>query len=342
MERLDIKISTSVEKDKLEKFIFENEKASIFQTNEMADVYKINKDTTPLTLTAINDNGEILACLLAKILRHSHGILGSLTTHSTIRGGPIFANTKEGLEAVSLLLRHYEEFAKKEALYTRIYPLFETPDLLTVYAKEGYAAGGWQNFLIDLTIPEKQLWSNMSTDKKRGIKRAEKNKVTIHELKEKKHIPIFYSLIKETFTKRKNPIEDISNFEAVFDVLVPKNMAKFFLAEYNGEYVATRLALLYKGVVYDWYAGASNENMKVHPNDLLVWHILKWGKENGFQTFDFGGGGEPGDNSGFVLFKKSFGGRVVNYGSYTKIHKPMKYWVSQKGYKFYQLCRGFG
>ena len=116
-------------------------------------------------------------------------------------------------------------------------------------------------------------------------------------------------------------------------------IAKFFIAKYADRCIAALLILMYKGVAYEWYIGSSKkrEDLLVYPNDLIVWHAMELCSNNGFHTFDFGGGGLPSDiNAGWVKFKKEFGGRLVNYGRYTKVHQPEKLWFSKKVFEVYR------
>lgn len=337
-EEISLKITNRFKKELYGDFVHENPNTSIFQTLEMAEVYKRNKNCTPLILVAIDeDTGEIVASLLAKILAEKSGFLSSFSKHSTIRGGPIFRDSKEGILATAQLLQQYNELAKKEALYSRIYPLNNTPQIVQAFSDSGYEHGGWNNFLIYLNRSTDEIWKAIRKPRRKNINRAMKKGIEIEEVNEKSFIPVFYNLLLETYTNRKNPLEDISNFESTFDFLVPKNMAKFFVAKLDGECIATRLVLTYRGVVYDWYTGSSKKFLSSYPNDLLVWHIFKWGSENGFHTFDFGGGGTPDEiSAGWVEFKRRFGGRLVSYGRYTKAHHPRKLWFSKKAFEVYK------
>ena len=334
----NFKITANFKKEEFSKFVYENPNTSIFQTLEMAEVYKRSKGCYPLTLAVINeDTGEIMATLLAKILEEKPGFLGSFSRHSTIRGGPIFMDNKEGIEAVSLLLRYYNNIIKNDVLYSRIYPLNDTPQIIPCFKENGYEYEYWRNFLIDLTKSKEDLWRSLAHDKRKAVRKAKKNGLQVCECTDKGEIPIFYDLVKERYTKRKTPLEDISNFEAVFDILVPKNEAKFFFVKYKEEYIATRLVLLYKGLIYAWYSGSNSAYLRYHPNDLITWHVLEWGSENGFHTFDFGGGGELHEaNAGWVEFKRRFGGKPVSYGRYTKVHKPKKLWLAEKAFALYK------
>jgi lipid II:glycine glycyltransferase (peptidoglycan interpeptide bridge formation enzyme) len=113
-------------------------------------------------------------------------------------------------------------------------------------------------------------------------------------------------------------------------------MAKFYLAKYEGEYIASRVVLTYKGLIYDWYAGTSNEHMKLYANEAIVWRVLEDGAKNGFHTFNFGGGGKTDENAGRYVFKKRFGGREVRHGRYTNVHSPLKMKIARYGYKLYR------
>jgi lipid II:glycine glycyltransferase (peptidoglycan interpeptide bridge formation enzyme) len=237
---------------------------------------------------------------------------------------------------VSKLLQYYTEIIKDDVLYSRIYPLNDITQIIPSIKENGYEYEGWQNFLIDLKQSKEELWSHLKRDKKRAITKAKNKGVEIQEIIEKSLLSDFYDLVGETYTTRKIRLEDINFFEGIFDVLVRQKKAKFFLAKHEEEYIATRLVLTYKGVIYDWHAGSDKKFLSLYPNDLIVWHILKWGSENGFHTFDFGGAGKPDDSSGWAEFKRRFGGKLVNYGSYTKIHQPKKLWFIEKGFKVYK------
>lgn len=116
-------------------------------------------------------------------------------------------------------------------------------------------------------------------------------------------------------------------------------MAKFFVAKYDGKYIASTLILIYKNVAYEWYAGSSKnpKDLLLYPNDLLLWHAIESSHDNQLQTFDFGGGGLLGEeNAGWVKFKREFGGELVNYGRYTMVHQPIKLWFSDRALTIYK------
>jgi lipid II:glycine glycyltransferase (peptidoglycan interpeptide bridge formation enzyme) len=335
-----IAINSEVNKKELDEFVFNNPRASIFQTSLMAEIYTKNKGAESLIITACDENtGVIVASLLAKFLEEKPGTLGYFSRHSTIREGPIFAGDS-GFEALQLILNYYNEIAKKKAMYSRIYTLESIAQVDPIFENCGYTYEDWNSLLIDLSKPKEILWNNLEKDKKKAVRRAKGLGLTFREISNKDEIKVFYELVKNRFALRKNPLEDISNFEAVYDILVPKGMAKFFFAEHEGNCISTRLVLLYKNRMYAWYSGSDNRFLKCHPNDFITWSVLEWGSEHGFELFDFGGGGTPEEqNAGWVEFKKRFGAKQVNNCRYTNVHQPVKLKFAENAFKIYKQLR---
>jgi hypothetical protein len=60
-----------------------------------------------------------------------------------------------------------------------------------------------------------------------------------------------------------------------------------FSAMQNGLPIAVAIVLTHRDTVYYWGNASSYEHRNSRPNDLLVWEIMKWAKENGYKYFDF-------------------------------------------------------
>ncbi|HSQ17181.1 MAG TPA: GNAT family N-acetyltransferase, partial [Anaerolineales bacterium] len=97
-------------------------------------------------------------------------------------------------------------------------------------------------------------------------------------------------------------------------------------------FIASSVELTYKDVIYGWYGGVDRAFTRFTPTELLTWHILKWGAENGYRTYDFGGAGAPEKKFGVRDFKSKFGGQLVCYGRNTCVHAPLLLRASTIGY----------
>lgn len=332
----EFKLVSHPANEKLDAFAFKQPDGNIFQTSHMAEVFKKAKRCDSLKLCAVNENDEIIASMIALKFIAVSDFLKLFTTHSTVMGGPIFTEDRDGLRGLSLLIKHYDQMGGKKSIYRRIYPFNGQFRSKQVIEGNGYVREDWLNYLIDLTKTKEELFIGLKRDKRRAIKKAKENGVRIEEVRDKSLIPIFYGMLQQTYKDAGLPVDDITLFESVLEVLVPNNMARYVLAKYNSEYIAGRLILTYKKRIYDWYACASMEYLRLYPNEFLIWSILKWGSENGYHTFDFGGAGNANERVGIQHFKNRFGGKMVNYGRYTKVYKPKMLWFVEKAFALYR------
>ena len=332
------KVTDSPNKKDWGNFVYNHPYGNIFQTPEMAEVYKRTKNYEPITLAALDDNNRIMALLQAVVIKEG-SILEPFSARSIIYGGPLFIESENGISALKVLMQHYDKIVQKKALYTEIRNLWDTLQILNIFSDIGYTYSEHLNFLVDLTKSKEELWSNLSRKRRNNIRRGIKRGVKVKEVEDKKLINSFYNLIQETYRNARLPLADISLFVSIFELLVPKNMAKFFLAMHENESIGAILVLIYKGVIYDFYAGSSREHLYLCPNDVLAWHVIEYGSMNGYHTFDFGGAGSPKKRYGVRDFKRQFGGAMVNFGRYRKIHAPLRFWLAERGFKLYRKIK---
>lgn len=332
-----IEITSSPDIKQWSEFVHSHSHGNIFQAPEMAEVYKRTKNYEPISLAVVDTgNDKILAVLQAVVIREISGFLGSFSARSIVQGGPLFLNTEKGIVAVNTLMEYYDNFARKKSIYTQIRNMWDTSQISNIFNGLGYVYEDHLNFLVDLTKSREELWSNLSKKRRNGIRRAEKREVIIREIKDKSLIPLFYDIIQETYGNVKLPLADLSLFKSTFNILTPKNMAKFFLAKHEDKNIGAIVVLTYNGTIYDWYAGASIDYLRLLPNDILPWHVMEWGSDNEHHTFDFGGAGKPNEEYGVRDFKKQFGGKLVNFGRYQKIHSRIKMKIAESGFKVYR------
>jgi serine/alanine adding enzyme len=334
-----IDIISNPDKTKWGNFVYNHPRGNIFQTPEMAEIYKNTKKYLPLTLAAIDSRSdEILALLNTAIIHEFSGPLRPLTSRSIIIGGPLYHDSTKGRESVKRLMEHYDAIAGNLVLYTEIRNLWDTNNSLFL---QDYSYEQHLNFLVDLSAGKDKLWKNLSKARRYGITKSSKMGVTIHEISSENELCTLYFLLKDTYDRARHPLADKSLFDAVYTHLVPKNMGKIFFANLENNVIGAIALLLYKKNIYHWYSCSLNDYSKFYPNDILVWHALEWGSMNDFSVFDFMGAGKPDQNYGVREFKRQFGGALVNYGRYKKVHSPIKYWIAQKGLAVYKRGKLF-
>lgn len=331
-----MKILRQLNRARWKAFVDESPCGNIFHRPEMFDVFSRAKGHQPSLWAVAQDDGSILALLPVVRLTLLDGLLRRLTTRAVAYGGILCRPDEQGRAALGLLLDTYTREAGEGALFTEFRHMSDARELETVLGQHGFVHEDHLNFMIDLTLPQGALWRNISKRKREGIKSSYGKGITIQQVTSEQELDVAYQFLKGVYTRVQVPLADISLFKAAFEVLTPQDMFQVLLARVGESYVATLFLLTYHGTILYWYVGADRSFSAFSPGELLVWHTLQWGKEHGFQTFDFGGGGKPDQYYGPREFKSRFGGVQVNYGRDRCVHAPMRLKLSEVGYQFYR------
>ena len=168
-----IEITDSPDIKRWSEFVHNHPKGNIFQTPEMAEVYRRTKNYETITLAAVDtETGDVVAVLLAVIIKEVGGILKHFSTRSVIHGGPLFVEGEKGRDATLLLLREYEQVIKQKVLFTKVRMLHEVSQLSLIFKEVNYEYEDHLNFLADLTIGVDELWKQLYKSKRQAINKA--------------------------------------------------------------------------------------------------------------------------------------------------------------------------
>jgi hypothetical protein len=320
--------------DQLNQFAKSNQHGTVFHTGQMVQVFKESLDMDVIKLAAVDQKTDDINSILVLPIRRLPKMPKKMFFGVSRVTNPLFILENErSIFSAGKLLDEYEKISKKNIVYTKIRMTFEKSKKdKDNWANRNYSYEGFDNFIIDLSKGETEVWNGISTSPKRRIKQSE-HKVGLNAefSKDSKDITIFYNLLRSTYERSNIQMPDISHFKSIYTNLCENDLAKLILIDYDGIKVAGRLVLTYKDTIYDWYAGSNYDYPKIPANQYAVWSTLKWGIENNYKYFDFGGNGNPNEYLGFREFKRSFGGAYLDYGIYIKIHKPYYYKIIEMG-----------
>lgn len=167
---------------------------------------------------------------------------------------------------------------------------------------------------VDLDGSHEEIFSRFSEAKRRAVRRAQKNHITIQP---SSHI--------EDLIRIKNRSAGFLGFITTYGIkklwplFAPEN-AEILLAYQNTKQCIGGILLLYwDDIAYYWIAGATREGKKLFAPTLLVWEAMKLSKKRGMKIFDFIGVWDeriPKENKawlGFTKFKEGFGGKEIYY-----------------------------
>lgn len=321
-------------------FVKEHPAGSIFHTPEMFEVFAHTKGHQPTLWAATNGDGEVLASLLPVQTTLMNGLLHHLTTRSIAYDTVLCVPGTEGEQALAQLLQTYTRRVEGSPLFTELRNLSNTEGIQPILHQHGFVYEDHLNYVINLKRSPEAIMQSIGSRTRKNIRRAlRKGAVVVEEASSSDEVADCYGLLLQTYQAARVPLADRSLFEAAFDLLYPKRMVRFTLARVGQTRVAASVELLYKDVIYGWYGGVDRDYSSYVPNELLMWHILHWGAENGYRLYDFGGAGKPDEEYGVRDFKAKFGGELVCYGRNTCVHAPIRLAISKAGYQIYRYVR---
>lgn len=178
-----------------------------------------------------------------------------------------------------------------------------------------------KTILVDISGSVKTIFAHFTSAKRRAVRKAEKNRLTIVESHDINDLIAIKS-------KGAGMFGGITThgIDRLWKLFYPKH-ATILLAKTDTSHVVAGILLLFWNTtcVY-WIAGATHEGKKLFAPTLLVWHALQVGKKRKCTLFDFIGvwderkPQQSPEWKGFTKFKEGFGGFPVYYPIAT-LHK---------------------
>lgn len=172
---------------------------------------------------------------------------------------------------------------------------------------------------LDLTQPEEKILAQMKKDARYEIRKAKKESlqlIRVHDLTK------FHQAWKKSVSWNRwiPSLKNLKMLKKAFGERV------IFLGIEN-PLIAGTVILIVNKTAYYYYAFSSKEGRKKSAQYLLVWKAIKLTKKQGYKVFDFEGIFDERfpikSWKGFSHFKKSFGGKEVNYpGCFVKYRLP--------------------
>jgi len=323
------------EKDRFDKFIAGSEKGHVLQSYEWGQVKGLT-GWKPFRLV-IEDNDRIVAAI--SLLKRDIPVIKKGIFYAP--RGPVL--DLQDHELFLFLLKHVQELAKKEqVIFLKIDP--DVPaaneDFKGLLKKAGFVSaerGGKFEGLqpkfvmrLDINSGEDEIMSKFHHKTRYNIRLAERKGVVIKEDCVKNDLRDFYSILVVTAERDKFLIRSYRYFEIMWEQLVENNLAKLFMAYYEGEPIAGTLAFTIGDKAWYIYGASANRHRDKMPNYLLQWTMIKWAKSLGCTMYDFRG--VPGDLSednpiyGLYKFKKGFNAVFTEFvGEYDLVYAPVYY-----------------
>lgn len=254
------------------------------------------------------------------------------------------------LRSITIETKNYTE------IFARIEPRIRWEEIgnffLNLGMKKTQAVQPQDTQVVDLTIPDNWLLKEMHSKTRYNIRLAEKKGVKVRKGSSIEDLKIFWELMQMTTARDGFSSHEYKYYESLWnkfhftDLDNQMDMTiELLIAEYEGKAIATVLLGFFgKKAVY--LHGASNhEYRKVMAPHLLQWESMKLAKQADCTMYDLWGvkpanrhlDSQSKENkwAGITRFKKSFGGKEVNYvGAWDFVYDKKLYWLYKFGRKF--------
>jgi serine/alanine adding enzyme len=332
---VEVFINENPDRNKWNEFVQVHPAGNIFQTSLMYDVYHSTPNCNAGVIALENSKGSILGLMVYVLIREP-GITGYFSNRAIITGGPlIFENNADYLKV--LVANYVKRIKKKRPIYTEIRNLSDVKELHSELIGTNFLFQDHLTIHIDLQQSTEQLQNGLHKKRAANIRRAIKKNVIIKDLTSKEELHLAHDLIHKTYERISLPAPPLQLFIGASEIM--QKHVKFKGAYLEGKLIGCRVYLIYKNVIYDWYASTDRAFSGFHAADLLPWDTMLWAKQNNLGVYDFAGAGKPDEDYSVRDYKLKFGGALLNFGRYQYIHMPYLYRLGVLGIKIYKYIK---
>ncbi len=321
---MNYSIIQTANKDVWDQFLFDN-KGSFLQSFEWGEFQKkLGKNVWRLS---VGENDLILA--QAQIIKERFPLAGKSWLYLPF--GPCFKQSLSGegkKQVLEILLAEVKKIAKKEnAVYCYFEPLSELSSLpnrseLSSLLTPVKRVQPRKTLVLDLTQSEEAIFQGFQHKTTRyNIRFAENKGVKITEAEPtQKNTDIFYNLLQKTSQRdgfRHYPKEYFTKlFSSTGDGPLRARRGpspvRLFFAEWQENVIAASVLVFFGERATYLHAASDYQHRNLMAPYLLQWKQILFAKQMGCVAYDFWGIDEK-KWPGITYFKKSFGGKEVEY-----------------------------
>jgi lipid II:glycine glycyltransferase (peptidoglycan interpeptide bridge formation enzyme) len=150
----------------------------------------------------------------------------------------------------------------------------------------------------------------------------------------------YISVLEETTNRQGFYAHTPDYFRKMWETLGNSGMIKIFNAVYEDTIIVSWIMFVFNDVLYYPYGASRSVHRDVMASNLMMWEMIRFGKQQGCHTFDMWGslGPEPDKGHawyGFHRFKQGYGGQLMEFvGTYDLV-------MNQPLYKLFSIADSF-
>jgi peptidoglycan pentaglycine glycine transferase (the first glycine) len=136
--------------------------------------------------------------------------------------------------------------------------------------------------LVDLAPGIEALEQRLGKNLRRQLRRAERRGMQIRR-GSVEDVATLHHLLRSASERLDYRLPSAAYYRRLWGAFAPGERAQVFVAEHDGTPVAASLCLLFGDRLVSTAAGWSGSHGRLHPNDLLDWHTIRWAQQRGLR-----------------------------------------------------------
>lgn len=298
---------------------FNNDNIDIYYTKEYCRLYECENSKAYMFVYKEENNSAIYPFLLTAI--NVDGYEGYFDIETPYGyGGPLVQHRDIGF--INRFEENFRKFCLEKniiAEFIRFHPLL---DNYIIFSKNIEVYFNRNTILIDLKKSKEQIWNEDIQSKNRNmIRKAKKNGLVVEASTNTEE---FISIYKKTMEKV-NATSYYSFSSDYYEQLFKDCHNKLFVVKKEDKIIASAVFMGYKSFFHYHLAGSLEEYLKFSPNNLLLWEVIEYAKDNGYKYFHLGGGLSSSLDDNLYKFKKKFSSTSCKFYIGKRIHNEEIY-----------------
>lgn len=304
--------------------------ATWFQTPEAYALFASLPDEFKPFVYGVSENGQLSGIIVGYITQEKNRLKQFFTRRAIIIGGPLL-DTEISSEALSALLQIVRSELSKQAIYIETRNFNDYSRWKDIFRAQGFSYQPHLNFHIDTSSLE-TAQANIGKHRWKYIRLSIRDGATMVESPTIEQVRECYVVLSELYRdKVKTPLFSIEFFEKLYKM--PN--AKFLLVAFEGNIIGGTICVsLPNKALYEWFVcGNDNYHKGIRPSSVATWYGMEYAATHNYPRFDLMGAGIPDKPYGVRDFKAEFGGKLVEYGRFLCICRPLLYKIGKMGVK---------
>lgn len=242
-------------------------------------------------------------------------------------GGPVFCckSREEKLALYRDFNEHLTRYCEEEKIaseFTSLHPFLRSHEVLQssglvelIKSKEVV--------YLDLTLSQEKLLAGLNRGHRSSINKARKHGIIIDKVEcLPENFRIFNRLYNQTMERNHAAqrwfLPD-DYFQNCFEQLGPRRVSLFF-ASVNNEVASAYFLMHDFSNAYYHFGGSDERFYDLRPNNLLMFEIALWLKQQGYLRYHLGGGVSSATDDSLLRYKMGFSDKRAKLYTYGRVH----------------------